>query len=151
MRHVRNSGSYPAVKFRNAAARFRKRWLIAGALVLGAGSAIFYSDLLIAAFSSNPFPLSLESVSRGNGLWKKDCEVCHGAQGRGDGPVATSLRKRPKDLTKIATPPIFPDGIVAYRIANGGEVMPAWKSVLTSEEIWDLVNFIRFQRRDEQR
>ncbi len=36
---------------------------------------------------------------------------------------------------------------LAYRIANGGEVMPAWKGVLSADEIWDLVNFIRAQRR----
>ena len=61
--------------------------------------------------------------------------------------MSASLRKRPKDLTRIATPPVFPDGVVAYRIANGGDVMPAWKSVLSPEEIWDLVNYIRAQRR----
>ena len=80
-------------------------------------------------------------------MWKQDCEACHGAQGRGDGPVTASLSQRPQDLTKIAKPPIFPDGVLAYRIANGGEVMPAWKSVLSPEETWDIVNFIRAQAR----
>jgi mono/diheme cytochrome c family protein len=51
--------------------------------------------------------------------------------------------KRPEDLTSIAPPPYFPDGVVAYRIANGGEVMPAWKGVLRGDDIWDLINFIR--------
>jgi len=76
-------------------------------------------------------------------LFQQYCAACHGAEGRGDGPAAGALSQRPEDLTQIAAPPYFPDGVVAYRIANGGEVMPAWKSVLKADEIWDLINFIR--------
>jgi mono/diheme cytochrome c family protein len=127
---------------------FTARRLAAGAVLLAAiFFAVKYLDVIQAAAASNPIPSSPQSVSRGQRLWKQDCEVCHGAQGRGDGPVTASLAKRPKDLTKIARPPIFPDGVLAYRITNGGEVMPAWKSVLTPEETWDIVNFIRAQRR----
>jgi mono/diheme cytochrome c family protein len=49
-------------------------------------------------------------------------------------------------LSKLAPPPIFPDGVVTYRIANGKNSMPAWKSVLSENEIWDLLNFIRSLR-----
>jgi len=73
--------------------------------------------------------------------------VCHGPQGRGDGLATAALPRRPKDLTRIARSPVFPDGVLAYRIANGGEVMPAWKAALSEQEIWDLVNFIRAQHR----
>ena len=38
---------------------------------------------------------------------------------------------------------MFPDGVVAYRIANGVDLMPAWKDTLSENEIWDLINFIR--------
>lgn len=30
------------------------------------------------------------------------CASCHGASGRGDGPVALELKKRPADLTQLA-------------------------------------------------
>lgn len=123
------------------------RWALAVLLVLGIAAALYYADLLKAAVVANPFAGSPQSISRGSVLWKQDCEACHGANGRGDGLVTASLRKRPKDLTRIALPPVFPDGVVAYRIANGGEVMPAWKGVLSSGDIWDLVSFIRAQRR----
>jgi mono/diheme cytochrome c family protein len=86
------------------------------------------------------------SISRGRDLWQQDCAVCHGADGRGNGPAAAQLRRQPKDLSRIASPPVFPDGILAYRIANGGEVMPAWKSVLSPQQIWDLVDYIRSLR-----
>jgi mono/diheme cytochrome c family protein len=105
-----------------------------------------HRDLLQAAVTANPLSGNAQSLERGIALWKANCQACHGAEGRGDGPVTAALRKKPKDLTRIARPPIFPDGVLAYRIANGGEVMPAWKGALAEQDIWDLVNYIRAQR-----
>jgi mono/diheme cytochrome c family protein len=110
------------------------------ALALNAG-------LLVAAFDTNPVAPTVASLARGAELWQQTCAVCHGPQGRGDGPAAATLNRQPKDLTRIALPPVFPDGIVAYRIANGGQVMPAWKSVLSRDDIWLLVGYIRSQHR----
>jgi mono/diheme cytochrome c family protein len=109
--------------------------------------AFYFSELLAAAVAKSPSPKSAASVDHGQVLWKQYCEVCHGADGRGDGQLTASLPKRPKDLTRIALPPVFPDGILAYRIANGGEVMPAWKTALSSQDTWDLVYFIRSKAR----
>ena len=90
-----------------------------------------------------PIPRSAESIARGRQLFAKNCAVCHGAEGRGDGAAAPALPQRPEDLSRIAPPPIFPDGVVAYRIINGVKMMPAFKSTLSENEIWDLLNFIR--------
>jgi mono/diheme cytochrome c family protein len=125
----------------------RWRGLLIAALVLVAGACIWYQDLLRAAITPNPLPPTPQSIARGQLLWLQTCAACHGTEGRGDGPAASALPKRPKDLTKIATPPVFPDGVLAYRIANGGAVLPAWKGTLSSEDLWQLVNFIRAQRR----
>ena len=125
----------------------RIAWVLATALVVCTGIGLYYLDLLTAAVAPNPIPRSLQSINHGRQLFHQYCEACHGAEGRGDGPAAASLPKRPKDLTRIAAPPYFPDGVVAYRIANGGEGMPAWKTVLGADDIWDLINFIRSQHR----
>jgi mono/diheme cytochrome c family protein len=119
------------------------RWFLAVAALLCVGSAIFYADLLRSAFLRNPIPRSAESIARGRQLFQKNCAVCHGTEGRGDGVAAAALPQRPDDLGKIAPPPIFPDGVVAYRIINGVRMMPAFKSTLSKNEIWDLMNFIR--------
>ena len=119
------------------------RWFLTVVAVLCVGSAIFYADLLRSAFLRNPIPRSADSIARGRQLFQKNCAVCHGAEGRGDGMVAAALPQRPDDLSKIAPPPIFPDGVVAYRIINGVKMMPAFKSTLSENEIWDLLNFIR--------
>ena len=109
--------------------------------VLVVGLIAFYIDLLSAAFARNPYPQSVASIDRGRSLFQKNCAVCHGPEGRGDGVAA--LAERPEDLTRIAKPPMFPDGVVAYRIANGVGLMPAWRSTLSENQIWDLINFIR--------
>lgn len=129
--------------FDNVFRKFRLRWFVGAALVACAATGVYYLDLLKASVAANPIPRTAQSIERGKRLFRHHCEACHGPGGIGDGPAAASLPKRPKDLSRIAPPPIFPDGVVAYRIANGGEMMPAWKTVLSAEEIWDLINFIR--------
>lgn len=104
---------------------------------------VTYRDLLAAAIASSPTPPTAESIARGRALWAQHCALCHGETGRGDGPAAANLKERPDDLSTIAPSPIFPDGVVAYRIAHGTEFMPAWKATLNDGQIWDLVHFIR--------
>ena len=121
-----------------------KWWLLtaAGAACIGLG--IYYADLLKAAFTLNPIPRSPESIARGKNIFERNCAVCHGPGGRGDGVAAASLPARPKDLSRLAPPPIFPDGVIAYRIANGKNLlMPAWNAMLSNNDVWDLINFIR--------
>jgi mono/diheme cytochrome c family protein len=119
-----------------------KKGLIPLAIVL-VGSVFFQRNLVLAAFQSNPTQGSTESAARGEQIWVQNCLSCHGPEGVGDGPASALLAKRPKDLTMVASPPIFPDGILAFRIANGKNTMPAWQDILTQDQIWDLVSFIR--------
>ncbi len=123
-----------------------RKWIIAIAAFACGALGLYYADLLASAFARNPFPHSAASVARGQSLFEHYCVTCHGATGRGDGPAAASLPAPMDDLSGLAPPPIFPDGVVAYRIANGNNLMPAWKSVLSESEIWDLINFIRSLR-----
>ena len=106
-------------------------------------SAYTQKSLLLAALETNPYQGSAESVARGKALWSAHCQVCHGPDGEGNGPASAQLSVKPKDLTMIALAPVFPDGIVAFRISNGKNTMPAWKQAFTPEEIWNLVSYIR--------
>ncbi len=45
---------------------------------------------------------SLEAQSAGETLFVENCVSCHGATGRGDGPIAQKLNTAPPDLTKIS-------------------------------------------------
>ena len=43
-----------------------------------------------------------EAVTRGKLLYDRyGCAVCHGTEGRGDGPVALSLNTRPRDFRDV--------------------------------------------------
>lgn len=42
------------------------------------------------------------TVENGSALFRSYCASCHGAEGKGDGPLAANLRVIPSDLTRIA-------------------------------------------------
>jgi len=71
----------------------------------------------------------------GRGYFLSYCASCHGADARGDGPVAPALANKPSDLTRIAArrDDRFPvDDLVAYvagrsaPAAHGTREMPVW-------------------------
>lgn len=43
-----------------------------------------------------------DSSGSGRAIYNEKCAMCHGRDGRGDGPLATTLSKPPADLTRIA-------------------------------------------------
>ena len=43
-----------------------------------------------------------EAIESGADTYAFHCAPCHGKEGRGDGPVALSLRSKPSDLTTLA-------------------------------------------------
>ncbi len=89
----------------------------------------------------NPVPASPDSIARGAATFAETCAVCHGETARGDGPAATALAVKPADLVFMAG--MHPDGDLAWKIAEGRDPMPAWRDVLTEDEIWNLVNYLK--------
>jgi mono/diheme cytochrome c family protein len=80
----------------------------------------------------------------GQELYVRFCASCHGATGRGDGPVAKSLRVEVPDLALIATRAggKFPRERVVRIIdgrhiigAHGSRTMPVWGEDLSRIEI----------------
>jgi len=99
----------------------------------------------------------------GGEVFRTYCATCHGPSGRGDGPLASSMRRKPADLTEIAkrNGGEYPSEIVYHTIdgktpirGHGGPDMPVWgdafarsrdggDAVAVKERIDSLVNFIR--------
>ncbi len=94
-----------------------------------------------AAEKPNPIKPDSISVERGKKAYFQYCSSCHGAKAMGDGPVAASLNPKPANLVVMSGG--HPDGDFAWKIANGRGSMPAWKSLLNENQIWDLVNYIQ--------
>lgn len=102
-----------------------------------------------AAKRPNPVPADRSSIERGRSLYQTHCTVCHGPQGRGDGPAAAGLSPRPPDLAEMAA--LHPPGDLAWKIENGRGPMPGWKGILKEREIWDIVNFIKNLKKAEMK
>jgi len=74
-------------------------------------------------------------------LWKQYCAVCHGVDGRGNGPAVSALVTRPNDLTQLTKQNNgkYPQGRVRDIImgeqtvtAHGTKEMPMWGDVFRS-------------------
>jgi mono/diheme cytochrome c family protein len=94
-----------------------------------------------SANHANPTKADHASLERGKKLFEAKCAVCHGQRGRGDGPRAKDLDRRPADLVRMG--PGHSDGDFAWKIAEGRTPMPPFKSSLSEAQIWDVVNYIK--------
>lgn len=88
-------------------------------------------------------PLGQAAAAQGAELFQSNCAMCHGAEGRGDGPAGQSLEPPPGNLAQVQAGAA--DDYLYWRIHAGkpGTAMLAWRNILTEEQIWQLVSFIR--------
>jgi mono/diheme cytochrome c family protein len=96
-----------------------------------------------AEFAGQSNPLGAESAADGQEIFQTYCTTCHGPEGHGDGPAGQSLDPKPKDLADLQAK--VGDDYLFWRISDGkaGTAMVAWKGILTEEQIWQVVSFIR--------
>jgi hypothetical protein len=96
-------------------------------------------------FSQSGF--TSDSISHGAQVFADNCVPCHGSDAQGNGPAAASLPVPPANLTQQHVW-MHSDGELFWWLTNGidvpphGTVMPAWGSILSPEERWDLIDFI---------
>ncbi len=97
----------------------------------------------------NPFPDDPGARRRGAEAYHALCSQCHGETGAGDGPAGQALDPAPADLFAPGRVKGLSDGYLYWRIAEGGAIppfnsqMPAWGTLLSDIEIWELVTYIR--------
>lgn len=97
-----------------------------------------------AAAVENPVSVSDKSVAAGEKIYAENCAVCHGENGKGDGPAAASLDKQPANLHEGHVQGLS-DGALFWIISHGrpDTPMPPWDNVLSETERWQVVNFLR--------
>ncbi len=91
----------------------------------------------------NPVAISNSLLAKARDNFSDNCLPCHGAEGKGDGPLSTSLDKKPKDLTSAKELAVMTDGEIFWTITRGRKPMPAFDQKLTDEERWGLVHLVR--------
>jgi cytochrome c oxidase cbb3-type subunit III len=83
--------------------------------------------------------------ARGRELFETYCVLCHGAAGKGDGRAASLQKIRPSDLTASARSDEYKLRIISEGGAalSRSEGMPPWKTVLSRQQIADVVVYLR--------
>lgn len=86
-------------------------------------------------------PITNVPSNSGQAMFKSYCAVCHGTDGKGNGPAATAMKTQPTDLTLLAqrNGGKYPSAHVAAVIrgqatlpAHGSQDMPIWGPLFSS-------------------
>lgn len=91
---------------------------------------------------TNPYTHISSSADSGKVTYMKICSVCHGNGGKGDGVAAAGLPIKPANHTGVIVQSQT-DGSLYYELTNGHAPMPAYKTILTDRQRWQLICFIR--------
>ena len=95
-----------------------------------------------AATLVSPFAMDDQAVlAQGEVLYKRYCMHCHGAEGKGDGPVSTKFNgianltnERIKNVT---------EGHIFHVISKGKGMMLSHASQVTQEERWKIARYVK--------
>jgi S-disulfanyl-L-cysteine oxidoreductase SoxD len=93
----------------------------------------------------NPFPATQDNIAAGQETFSHYCVACHGLDGQNTGVPFADKMSPPVPSLASGDAQMFTDGqlkwIVDYGLSPSG--MPGSKGILTDEEIWDMVLYIR--------
>jgi mono/diheme cytochrome c family protein len=87
----------------------------------------------------SPYRFNADSIKKGETIFTKNCQSCHGNPGK-------------KNWAKITPEPGDPasekfqlqtDGEMFYRITSGKAPMPEFRNILSENERWNVISFIR--------
>ena len=114
-----------------------------GSSSANAPQAIGTLESVPAEYAGKTNPLDASASTDGATVFHTNCEACHGTQGHGDGPAGAALDPHPKNLAELQT--VVSDDYLIWRISEGkyGTSMVGWKGILTEEQIWQVIAFIR--------
>ncbi len=109
----------------------------------GGAETVVALDSVPADFTGKTNPLGADAATAGAEVFKTNCAACHGDTGLGDGPAGAALDPAPKNLAELQAQ--AGDDYLFWRITTGkeGTSMVPWKGILTEEQIWQVVAFLR--------
>lgn len=103
------------------------------------------SDTFTAAqakLTANPLKATSANLDAGKIYYGYYCLMCHGTDGRGNGPVGQSYIPKPADLTSSATQGLS-DAELYSRMLTGIGHSPVMEQTVLPEHRWPLVLYIR--------
>ncbi|MGH9463315.1 MAG: c-type cytochrome [Vicinamibacteria bacterium] len=96
-----------------------------------------------ASAQANPVAPSPEVLAEGKALYQRNCQLCHGASGRGDGPATQYVKPAPADISAAEAQAALTDGGIFWKLTTGREPMPPFGKKLSERERWVLVHYVR--------
>jgi mono/diheme cytochrome c family protein len=111
-------------------------------LALGFSAVMFFTTSYQRASAAS-------DARAGRQIHVRNCQRCHGPQGKGDGPAGKLLKTKPADWTNKQKMSGLSDDYL-FKITSGGggsvgksTLMPAFKGKLSDAQIRDVIAFIR--------
>jgi mono/diheme cytochrome c family protein len=90
----------------------------------------------------NPITSTQDGLKEAKKVYTQQCAICHGDAGNGNGIAGAALKPKPASFTsdKFSSQT---DGAIFWKLTNGKPPMAAYNQMLTLEQRWQMINFIR--------
>jgi mono/diheme cytochrome c family protein len=91
---------------------------------------------------NNPFVGNAKATDDGKEIYNQMCVLCHGLKGQGNGEAGLTLQPHPANFLALNVKSQS-DGAIFWKITNGKAPMATYFELLTDDQRWKLVNYIR--------
>jgi mono/diheme cytochrome c family protein len=91
----------------------------------------------------NPFSGNAAATADGKKIYDQMCVLCHGLKGEGNGQAGLTLDVKPANFLEIKNISNETDGEIFWKITAGKPPMSSYDELLTEDQRWKLVNYIR--------
>jgi mono/diheme cytochrome c family protein len=112
----------------------------------GFGWAGVLGFFLILAGGAAPV-LAEGDIATGKAIFFRNCAVCHGTDGEGNGPSSHGMSPPPPNFTDPGFWEGKTDSFLIHVIVNGLGQMPSWSETLSPRNIEDVLSYIKTFRK----
>jgi mono/diheme cytochrome c family protein len=97
---------------------------------------------------TNPLTATEAALARGRQVYTEHCATCHGETGEENGPASAGLDPQPSNIARLPRMPMMSsDPYLYWTVAEGGvpigTAMPAFKELLTPDDLWSVILTLR--------
>ncbi|MCO4768497.1 MAG: c-type cytochrome, partial [Deltaproteobacteria bacterium] len=93
--------------------------------------------------TANPKAGDAAAIKKGGEEYASSCKQCHGAEGKGDGPVASRFKPPASDLTHAGRAGAISAGANFQIMKQGipGTAMQAFGAAMSDDQIWGILAY----------
>lgn len=88
----------------------------------------------------DPYHPTARTLEEGKALFETYCAVCHGMQGKGDGPISSKIPPPPSYHSDRLMQ--FAPGRIFHVVTMGSGKMPSYASQVSADERWKIVTYV---------